>query len=76
MQQFKKTGILLTSLLICIVAMAQNDSTNNSSGDVMRSSGKLYVVLAVVLTIIAGLVFYVVRLDRKISRLEKEKGTL
>jgi len=76
MQHLKKTGILLTSLLICIVAMAQNEATNNSNGDVMRSSGKLYVVLAVVLTIIAGLVFYVVRLDRKISRLEKEQGTL
>lgn len=39
--------------------------------DVMRSEGKIYVVLAVVLTIFAGIIIYLVRLDRKISRLEK-----
>jgi CcmD family protein len=39
--------------------------------DVMRSNGKIYVVIAVILTILAGLIFYVVRLDRKISKLEK-----
>jgi hypothetical protein len=37
----------------------------------MRASGKIYVVLAIVLTILLGLILYVVRLDRKISRLEK-----
>jgi hypothetical protein len=37
----------------------------------MRASGKIYVVLAIVLTILAGLIFYVVRLDRKISKFEK-----
>jgi prolipoprotein diacylglyceryltransferase len=39
--------------------------------DAMRSSGKIYVVIAVILTILAGLIFYVARLDRKISKLEK-----
>jgi hypothetical protein len=39
----------------------------------MRSSGRSYVVVAVMLTILAGLVLYLVRLDRKISKLEKEK---
>jgi uncharacterized membrane protein len=39
--------------------------------DAMRSSGKIYVVIAVILTILAGLIFYVARLDSKISKLEK-----
>ena len=39
--------------------------------DEMRSNGKIYVVIAVILTILAGLILYVVRLDRKISKLEK-----
>jgi hypothetical protein len=39
--------------------------------DTMRSNGKIYVVIAVILTILAGLLFYVARLDRKISKLEK-----
>jgi CcmD family protein len=38
----------------------------------MRSNGRIYVVVAVMLTILIGLVFYLVRLDRKISKLEKE----
>ncbi len=44
----------------------------SESADVMRSNGKIYVVLAVVLTILAGFIFYLIRLDRKISRLEKQ----
>ncbi len=38
----------------------------------MRHNGKIYVVVAVILIIFTGLVVYLVRLDRKISRLEKE----
>ena len=34
--------------------------------------GKIYVVVAVVLTILLGLIAYLIRLDRKISKLEKE----
>ena len=41
--------------------------------DVMRSNGKIYVVVAVCLTILIGLFVYVFLLDRKISRLEKGK---
>jgi len=37
----------------------------------MRSGGKIAVVMVVCLTILAGLILYLVRLDRKISRLEK-----
>jgi hypothetical protein len=37
--------------------------------DAMRSNGKIYVVIAVILTILAGLLFYVARLDRKISKM-------
>lgn len=41
--------------------------------DKMKESGKIYVVIAVMLTILAGLVLYLIRLDRKISKLEKNK---
>ena len=42
--------------------------------DEMRSNGKIYVVVAVVLTILFGIVLYLVRLDRKINRLEKHNS--
>jgi hypothetical protein len=41
--------------------------------DLMRSNGRIYVVVAVVVTILIGLILYLVRLDKKITRLEKEK---
>jgi multisubunit Na+/H+ antiporter MnhB subunit len=39
----------------------------------LYSSGKIYVVVAVLVTILAGLILYLINLDRKISRLEKNK---
>jgi hypothetical protein len=51
---------------------AQEVSNNETMASVMRSNGKIYVVVAVVLTILFGLFAYLIRLDRKISKLEKE----
>lgn len=39
--------------------------------DFMQSNGKIYVVMAVVVTIVAGLFIYLWNLDRKISKMEK-----
>lgn len=39
--------------------------------EVMKSNGKIYVVMIVVIVIVLGLFGYVFSLDRKISRLEK-----
>lgn len=38
----------------------------------MRHNGKIYVVVAVMLIIMVGLIAYMVRLDRKMTKLEKE----
>lgn len=66
----RKLFLLTLSLLFsAFELMAQNTDDNS----VMASNGKIYVVLAVCLTIFAGIVLYLVRIDRKISRLEKRK---
>lgn len=46
--------------------------TSVEMADVMRDNGKIYVVVAVVLILFVGIVLYLVMLDKKISRLEKE----
>lgn len=51
---------------------AQAQTDNGSMASLMRSNGKIYVVVAVVLTILFGLIAYLIHLDRKISKLEKE----
>jgi hypothetical protein len=40
--------------------------------DGLRQEGKIYVVVAIMLTLFAGLILYLVILDRKISRVEKK----
>ena len=62
--------LVVAALLVTVVSQAQD---NNGSTDVMRSNGKIYVVVAVCLTILPGLFLYVFSIDRKISKLEKEK---
>lgn len=68
----RKTLILLTFFFLSIVAaLAQDTSNRVAMADTLRDNGKIYVVVAVLLTIFAGIIFYLVRLDKKISRLEK-----
>jgi hypothetical protein len=68
----KKCFLTLTALLVALFLQAQsiNDTTAPATG--MRSNEKIFVVVAVVVTILAGLFIYVGRLDKKISRLEKQ----
>ena len=67
---FKKT--ILTALAFLIVSIVNAQADKPQMADVMRANGKIYVVLVVCLIILIGLFLYVVRVDRKISRLEKE----
>jgi hypothetical protein len=70
MNKIKAVFIILFSLMTTIVN-AQTSTTQNS--DIMRSNGKIYVVMAVVVTIVTGLLVYLFQLDRKIKNLEKDK---
>jgi len=65
----KKLIAILTHIFLTFLANAQDVKM----ADMMKENGKIYVVIAVMLTILAGLVLYLIRLDRKISRLEKNK---
>jgi hypothetical protein len=42
--------------------------------ELMRSNGKIYVVVTVLLIILAGIFIYLIQLDRKMSRMEKNKN--
>ncbi|TAD92562.1 MAG: CcmD family protein [Bacteroidetes bacterium] len=70
-----RTSALLLALCLVLQAAAQQGSTSAvpmATG--MRAEGKIYVVVAVLLTILAGLFLYVLRLDRKISAIEKSES--
>lgn len=59
-------------MVVAFVRAQDTLDTETEMADLMRSNGKIYVVIAVMLTILFGLIFYLVRLDKKITRLEKD----
>jgi hypothetical protein len=66
MDKLKKIAAIIALCILTIAAEAQPKE------DFMRSNGKIYVVVAVVVTIVIGLFIYLLNLDRKISKMEKK----
>ncbi|MFN0080875.1 MAG: CcmD family protein [Ferruginibacter sp.] len=62
--------ILLASMFVSTFSLAQAKEVEMA--DTMRSNGKIYIVVAVCLTILVGLFLYIFSLDRKLSKAEKE----
>lgn len=60
---------LVTAFVVPAAAQAQEKV---EMADVMRSNGKIYVVVGIILLVLAGLFIYLFSLDRKISALEKK----
>jgi hypothetical protein len=65
----KKSFAIILFMFLGLFLNAQNSKWT----ELMNGTGKVFVVIAVMLTILAGLILYLVRLDRKISKLEKNK---
>jgi len=66
--------LFLLGLTTFFHSFAQS-SNDVEMADVLRSSGKIYVVVAVVFVIFLGFIIYLFTIDRKISRMEnKEKN--
>jgi CcmD family protein len=69
----KKWIFMLLSNMITFSVMAQQgDNEAIEMADALRASGKIYVVVLVVTVILTGLIVYLIRLDKKVSKLEKE----
>ncbi len=63
---------ILTLFLIITSKLLFAQNSNVEMADVLRESGKIYVVVVVLLIIFAGIIVYLVSLDKKISNLEKK----
>ncbi|HTB07000.1 MAG TPA: CcmD family protein [Bacteroidia bacterium] len=64
--------ILLLLMVLCSGSLfAQETVGNVEMADGLRSSGKIYVVVSVVLIILAGLLMYLISIDRKVNKMEK-----
>ena len=80
-----KKLIIILLLLLASPVVAQDkipiteDDYQNSRvemADVMRSNGKIYVVVSVIAVVLGGLLLYVFVVDRKVSMLERELKSL
>jgi CcmD family protein len=70
----KKTVVfyLLMCLQLFSIAQTGNSEPPVEMADALYQSGKIYVVIIVIAVIFAGILTYLILLDRKISKLEKE----
>ena len=72
MSKMKYLLMCVPMLMFFLITKAQN---NVEMADTMRSNGRIYVVVAVLVVILIGLFLYLLRLDRKISKMERENKT-
>lgn len=62
---FSLIFVFLTTILTTANAQAE-------SADFMRSIGKIYAVVAVIVLIFIGLLLFLIYLERKVTRIEKQ----
>ncbi|HEU4551950.1 MAG TPA: CcmD family protein [Chitinophaga sp.] len=73
----RRTSYFLFTLVLLFTSMlAKAQQQNTETGPVnemLRSNGKIYVVVAVLVIIFIGIILYLIRLDRKITKLEHQQ---
>lgn len=70
----KKIGLMSVLFLMAAGVMAQDAANTMPPVEMatgLYTSGKIYVVVAVLVTILVGLFAYLIYIDKKISKLEK-----
>lgn len=69
MKNLIRLFFLLIAIFLGSVATAQNEVP---MADGMRAEGKIYVVVAIILVIFAGLIAFLIATERKVSKIEKK----
>lgn len=68
----KRITTLFTFITFVLTTFNTSAQAEVEMADTMRSSGKIYVVVAILVLILVGLFVYVFLMDRKISKLEEK----
>ncbi len=75
MRKLKRLGLLTAFLCAYIFSFSQQMNLNEEEPtDFMHSNGKIYVVVAVVVVIVTGIFIYLLNLDKRMRRLEKNNN--
>ncbi|MGN6644885.1 MAG: CcmD family protein [Cytophaga sp.] len=65
---------MLSLLVFTSISALAQQSNEPEMADKFRADGKIYVVVTVVAIILVGLLVYMISLDKKIGKLEKENS--
>jgi|JI10StandDraft_1071094.scaffolds.fasta_scaffold362039_2 uncharacterized membrane protein YkvI len=75
MKIFKQYIVILVLMLLNLVGKAQDLNPNKvEMADLLHQNGKIYLVVLVLVTIFAGIIFLLVRIERKLNKLENKKS--
>lgn len=74
MNNRKRFFLFAPALILFLSAALQARAAQPEMADVMRQSGKIYVVVASLLLLVLGLAGFLLVLERRIGRLEKKSG--
>jgi len=64
-------SVIFSLLSFLLSAQSSTDTAASDINDIMRSHDKIYVVMAVCITILTVLFLYLIRIDIKVSKKEK-----
>jgi hypothetical protein len=67
---FKKISLFICLVFASFSLFAQNQDVEMA--DAFRADGKIYVVIAVISVVLAGMFFYLFKLDKKITNVEQQ----
>jgi uncharacterized membrane protein len=65
------SSVIFSFFSFLLFAQSPEDSTRAGMNSIMRSHDKIYVVMAVCITILVVLFLYLIRIDIKVSKKEK-----
>jgi len=66
--KMSKKILVFTALLFCFLPLSAESATI----DFLRSTGKIYSVIAVICSILIGLGIYLFTIDRKLTKIENQ----
>ncbi len=67
----KIISTLIILFLASLLTKAQTVTDPDETAGLLHQNGQIYLVVLVLITIFAGIIFYLIRLDKKITQLEK-----
>lgn len=61
----------LTAILLTLSFLPASGQETVPMADQLRSEGKIYIVVIMILIVLAGLILYLFTMDKKVKKLEK-----